>query len=218
MNLFSTFKEKLRASVTRQRKPGSPTEEILKAIDAADNWESLQFKLVDLRTVSRRRQQEVFERLEPLARKVEELLAAAKEAKFKVMRDNLLRQAETYMAQLEAEDNPAEVHSATCNMLTRVIQQVQRAGAMQESGVTAEAIDAIAAHVEEIVEGYEDATGAAEYLQADVVWKNPAEPDPKELESRLASVCVGETGTQPKAVDSEHAVAHLERRLYESER
>ena len=53
MDAFAKYKEQLRKMVGALRRPGNPSEEMLKAIDAADNWEGLEKRLVDLRTVSR---------------------------------------------------------------------------------------------------------------------------------------------------------------------
>lgn len=217
MEMFAKFKEQLQKAVHALRGPGNTAEEILKAVETADNWSELETKLLDLRTVSRRRQQEVFERLEPMAARVEELLAESKKTRIKVMRNNLLRQAEGYMEQLEAEDKPAEIHSATARMLTNILKQVQRAAAMQESTITAEAIDAIAARMEDIVEVYAEASEAARDLgQFDRV-QSPAAPSVEHIEKRLSNLFT--TEDEPGLTDSEpmpeETTSALEKRLYD---
>ena len=83
MDFFGNFKEALKRSLGKLKKKGDPSVELLKAIEASDNWEALEDQLVTLRTRSRKRQQDVLERLEPLAKRVEEKLAEAKGAKIR---------------------------------------------------------------------------------------------------------------------------------------
>jgi len=216
MDLFRKFTEALKQSVAAIRGPGDPAGELLEAIDKADNWQSLERKLAEQRCISRRRQQEVLESLDPLATKVEALLAQAKTARIKVVRENLLRQAEGYMHQLEAEDYPAEIHSANCRMLTQLIKQVQRAAAMQAAGVTADAVEGVAVQLEDIVENYESAAGAVSELEPATAAQRVAPPEAAAIASRLGAIHAAAEGARAPDPDRSTALRRLEARLYEA--
>lgn len=216
MDLFAKFKENLKKTLAAVKKPGDPAYELVKAIDAPDNWESLERLLVEHRTRARRRQQEVMERLEPLAQRVEETLAKAKETKVKVIRQNLMRQVESYMDELEAEDEPAKIHSSNARMLTNVIKQVQRARAMSERGIGADAIDAIATQLEEIVVDHETAMEAMDELDSAGEINTGKETSPAAIEERLAAIYdTGEDDQAAPAESSDDELDALEKRLLE---
>jgi hypothetical protein len=203
--------------VVGRGRPGDPSADIMAAIEQADNWETLENRVAGLRALSRKRQQEVMERLEPLAQRIESILAQAREAKVKIVRQNLLRQAEGYMQELEAEDEPAKIHAANCQMLTNIIKQVQRARAMSERGIDAEAVDLITTHLEEIVVTHETALEAAQELEAAGRIETPAEVSVASLQKRLSSVYdLGETEAAPQeSAQPDKSVQDLEKKLYE---
>lgn len=213
MTTFERFKRALKRTVSTLGQRVPPGEELAAAIDSADDWPTLERKLVDLRTRSRRRQQEVLERLQPLSDKVEQLLAEAKQARIRVIRDNLLRQAEGYMQQLEAEDQPAAVHGGNCALITNLLKQVRRAQAMEASGVTADAVEAIAAQFEDIVSEYEMVREAAHELDT---LEKPVEakaPEAAQIRARLGALTIdgdesGDTNEQPGLL------AAMEQKLY----
>lgn len=217
MDLFAKFKDTLKKSVAALKRKEDPARELMKAIEASDNWDTLEKRLIELRAVSRKRQQEVLVRLEPLAKQVESLIAQAKEAKVKVVRQNLLRQADGYMQQLEAEDEPAKIHSANCAMLTNIVKQVQRARAMGEGRVEADAIDLITTHLEEIVVSHEAAMEAAAELESAGRIEGPKEVSTASLEKRLSSIYeVEETPVRGAAAqDVEKDISDIEKKLYE---
>ena len=218
MDLFAKFKENLKQSLSGLKKRGDPSRELFDAVEAADNWETLKEHLAKLRALSRRRQQEVLERLEPLAERVEGLLAQAKEMKIKVMKQNLLRQAQGYMRELEAEDEPARIHSANCEMLTNIVKQVERARAMSERGIDEEAVDAIATRLEEIVVTHEATMEAAGELEAAGRITTPGEVSMDALQARLSAVYdtgkADEDETGPAAATREQ-IGDIEKELYE---
>lgn len=218
MDLFASFKLSLKKSVSALKGKDDPTAALLRAVDASDNWEGLEKRLIELRAVSRKRQQEVLERLEPLAKRVEGILAQAKEAKIKVMKQNLLRQAEGYVQELEAEDEPAKIHGANCQMLTNIIKQVRRARAMAERGVEAQAIDTITTRLEEIVVSHESALEAAAELDEAGAIATPASTSVSSLEKRLSAVYDAgedETAEAASAPDADQQTKALEKKLYE---
>jgi len=217
MDLFATFKETLKRSVGALKKQDDPAVALLEAISAADNWEGLERRLVELRAVGRKRQQEVLERLGPLAERIEGLLANAREAKVKVMRQNLLRQAEGFMQELESEDEPAKIHASNCAMLTNIIKQVRRARAMAERTIDADAIDSISTHLEEIVVAHESTLEAAGELEEAGQIATPGEVSVATIEKRLSAVY--DTGEAADAeLDTGEAgqdIEDLEKKLYE---
>ncbi|MFP4502231.1 MAG: hypothetical protein ACLFTT_14615 [Candidatus Hydrogenedentota bacterium] len=212
MTAFEHFKRTLARTVNHLRGPRQPGEELMAAIDSADDWHTLERKLGDLRTRARRRQQEVLERLQPLSDKVEQLLTEAKKARIRVVRDNLLRQAEGYMVQLEAEDQPAAVHGANVTLITNLLKRVQRAKAMAASGVTPDAVEAIAAQLEDIVGDYETVQEAARDLEEADVDPVSEAPQAGNIEARLGALTV-ETEAVPTP-EAESNVEALERKLY----
>ncbi|MCX7013246.1 MAG: hypothetical protein NTW86_11925 [Candidatus Sumerlaeota bacterium] len=218
MDLFASFKQSLKKSVSALKGKDDPTAALFKAVEASDNWEGLEKRLVELRAVSRKRQQEVLDRLEPLAKRVEGILAQAKDAKIKVMKQNLLRQAEGFVQELEAEDEPAKIHGANCQMLTNIIKQVRRARAMAERGVEAQAIDTITTRLEEIVVSHESAMEAATELDQAGEISTPVSTTASSLEKRLSAVYdLGDDDVQeePAAADSDEQTKALEKKLYE---
>lgn len=218
MDMFKKFKQTLRARLALLQKPEDPARDLLKAIEQADSWENLQKSLVALRTIGRRRQQEVFERLEPLAHQVESLLEQAKAARIKVLRDNLLRQADGYLQQLESEDGAAEVHGASCVLLTNILKQVQRAAAMEEAGVTADMVDAVASRLEEIVETYQTTSEAVQELDAAPsapIGRVPASVHSIAARLHAVSGAAAEQNIEP-VPEPVKSLKNLEARLYEA--
>jgi len=218
MDLFGTFKQSLKKSVSALKGKSDPSAALLQAVEASDNWESLERRLIELRAVSRKRQQEVLERLEPLAKRVEAILAQAKQAKIKVMKQNLLRQADGYVQELEAEDEPAKIHGSNCQMLTNIIKQVRRARAMAERGVDAQAVDTITTRLEEIVVSHESAMEAAAELDQAGEISTPGAASVSSIERRLSAVYeVGEDEEPEEAAgaDTDEQTRALEKKLYE---
>jgi hypothetical protein len=223
MDLFASFKETLKKSAALLKGRSDPVLELRDAIEASDNWDGLERRLMDLRAVSRKRQQEIVERLEPLAKQVEHLLARAREAKVKVLKQNLLRQAEGYMQQLEAEDEPAKIHSANCRMLTNLIKQAQRARAMIERGIEADAIDLITTRFEEVVVAHESTLEAAGELESAGRVEVPRDVSMASIEKRLSAVYetepTGDTLRQGVPEERDEApdqqLRDLENKLYE---
>ncbi|MBN2310097.1 MAG: hypothetical protein JXR94_14075 [Candidatus Hydrogenedentes bacterium] len=218
MEFFSKFKEALKGSVAKLRRPGDPSAELLKAVEAADNWDQLEQRLIELRALSRKRQQEVLERLQPLADQIEAKIAEAKAAKIKVIKENLLRQAQGYMKQLEAEDEPARIHSANNEMLTGLIKQVQRARAMTERGVEANAIDLITTRLEEIVVSQEEVFEAAAELEEAGRIAGTEDVSVEGLEQRLSAVYdTGAESSEPEPAkeQTDKGIRDLEKELYE---
>lgn len=218
MDVFGKFKEALKKSVGRLKGKDDPSLDLLKAIESSDNWEALEQHLVELRVRSRKRQQEVVDRLEPLAKRVEEKLAEAKKAKIKTIRENLLRQAQGYLHELEAEDEPAKIHSANCDLLTSIIKQVQRVSAMGDRVIEAENIDAISVRLEEIVETHDSAVDAAKELELAGQGSAAEGVDAGKIEQRLSSLYAddAEADASGEAAGSSSPEAEeLERKLYE---
>lgn len=215
MDLFKTFRETLKGKLRRAKKePAWP--ELLAALDTAQDWDVLEERLVGLRAVSRKRQQETLDRLEPLAKRVEEMVAQARETRIKVIKNNLLRQADGYMAELEAEDEPAKIHGANCAMLTNILKQVRRGKAMAERSIDAEAVDTITSHLEEIVVAHESTLEAmAELEQAGDIRQDEA-LRPEALEQRLAAIYEdGDTDEETMQAASATREKELVRKLYE---
>ncbi len=217
MDIFYRFKQALKEAARAARvRPESGLADLAQMIDYAADWESLDAQLVVLRARSRKRQQEVLERLEPLAKRVEALLEAARNAKIKVVRQNLLRQAEGFMRELESEDEAAKIHSANGRMLTELVKQVRRARAMGERGVDAEVIEAIAAHLEEAVVAQEGASDAAAELESAGAFDTGEEVSVAEVENRLSAVYTddGPNEQERSPVKGSEVVSDLENRLY----
>jgi hypothetical protein len=165
MDVFTRFKQSLKESIATKAGLRSTSAHLLATIEASEDWEALERRLVELRTLNRKRQQEALERMEPLARRIEGLLARARAAKLIVVRQSLQRQAEEYEQELESYDEPSKVYSANCRMLTELIKQIQRGRAMAERFVEADSIDAVAARLEEIVVTHEAAMDAVADLE-----------------------------------------------------
>jgi hypothetical protein len=219
MDLFASFKGTLKKSAALLKGRSDPVLELRNAIEASDNWDALERRLMDLRAISRKRQQEIVERLEPLAKQVEHLLTQAREAKVKVLKQNLLRQAEGYMQQLEAEDEPAKIHSANCRMLTNLIKQVQRARAMIERGIEADAIDLITTRFEEVVVAHESTLEAAGELESAARVEVPTDVSMASIEKRLSAVYETQPTEPPVEEERDEApdqqLQDLENKLYE---
>jgi len=219
MDFFASFKETLKKSAALLKGRSDPVLELRNAIEASDNWDALERRLMDLRAISRKRQQEIVERLEPLAKQVEHLLTQAREAKVKVLKQNLLRQAEGYMQQLEAEDEPAKIHSANCRMLTNLIKQVQRARAMIERGIEADAIDLITTRFEEVVVAHESTLEAAGELESAARVEVPTDVSMASIEKRLSAVYETQPTEPPVEEERDEApdqqLQDLENKLYE---
>ncbi len=189
MEPFAKFKNTLKRSVSALKGKSDPSVELLKAVETADNWDTLENRLVELRALSRKRQQEIVDGFGPLVERIEALLDKAKATKVKVIKQSILRQADGYIQELEVEDEPAKVHAANCKMLTNILKQVKRARAMTERGIEPESIDAIATHVEEIVVAYESTLESAGELEAAASESSvAADVDTSSLEKRMANV------------------------------
>lgn len=161
MEGFSGFKEALRRMVVGIQGPADTERELLRAIDEAEDWQKLEEHIENLRTLARRRQQESVENVEPLARKAEALLQQAKQTRISIVRKNLLRQAEGYLHEIEAIDEPARIYAANVRLLTDMLKHVRRAAAMREQGVSAATVDALTSRIEESVAAYEELADAA---------------------------------------------------------
>lgn len=211
MNPFESFKGALKKVFSRGKHRGGPTPNVIDALDAAADWDTLEEQLVAQRAISRKRQRDAVQRLAPLAARVEALVSQARASKVRVVRENMLRQAQGYMQELEAEDEPAGVHAANCAMLTRVLKQVRRAKAMAERGITAEAIEAVSSQLEEALVEQEAVLEAASDLERAGHEDVPGEAEPPDIERRLAAVLAPE---EPEE-ESSASVAEMEARLYE---
>lgn len=214
MERFTKFKEMLKSQLRSRREKAPQSLDLTEVLEQADNWDALESRLVELRARSRRRQQEVLERLEPLARRAEEILSKAKAANIKIVRQHLLRQAEGYLHELEMLDEPAKIHSANCKLLTNIIRQVQRAAAMEEPMVTASAVDALTSRLEEIVTDYEDAREAAEELDSAGVVREEEMPDAEAVEARLAGIMTVQSTAGELADPEEMEFSAIEQGLY----
>ncbi len=217
MDPFTKFKGALRKSLERVKGKTDPAIELMQAVEAAGDWKSLEEKLTVVRTINRKRQQEILERLEPLASRVEELLKQAKKERISVKKQNLLRQAEDGMRELEAEDEPAKIYSANSQAITNIITQVRRARAMSERGIETESIDALTVQLEEIVVGYDDAMEAARGMDEIAA---PAtgmkDTSVAQMEERLSAIIApvedDDSGVGDASPDA--GVSDLEKKLY----
>ncbi|MFO7976360.1 MAG: hypothetical protein R6V12_17195 [Candidatus Hydrogenedentota bacterium] len=219
MDFFKSFKNALKSTLNAVKTKDEPALRVIDALEAAGDWNSLEDRVIALRAVSRKRQQEVLECLAPLAQRIEELVQQARATKIRVVKQNLLRQAEGYMQELEAEDEPARIHGANCTMLTNILKQVRRAKAMAERGISEGAIDTIAAHLEEIVVEHQsvlDAVGDLESAGQDQI---PAEVQTVDIERRLQAVYGPEeeasSATETTTTENDISEKTLEAKLYE---
>ncbi len=219
MDLFKSFKNALTKTLSAMKTKDDPALRVIDALEAAEDWDSLEERVIALRAVSRKRQQEVLERLAPLAQRIEELVQQAKASKIRVVKQNLLRQAEGYMQELEAEDEPARIHGANGTMLTNILKQVRRAKAMAERGISDDAIDVIATHLEEIVVEHESVLDAVSELENAGEERAPVPVRTADIERRLSAVYgpeQEESGEEMAAVASPDITeAALEAKLYE---
>jgi len=219
MDLFRLFKNSLKRTLSAIKKQDDPALCVIDALEAAEDWDGLEERVIALRAVSRKRQQEALDRLAPLAQRIEELVQQAKGSKIRVVKQNLLRQADGYMQELEAEDEPARIHGANCTMLTNILKQVRRAKAMAERGISDDAIDVIATHLEEIVVEHESVLDAVSELENAGGERAPVPVRTADIERRLSAVYGPEqedSGEKMAAVASpEITEAALEAKLYE---
>lgn len=185
MDILETSKKAIRVSIEKLRKDPSLAE-IIQAVNTCGDWNALENRLYELRTISRKRQQEILDRLEPLAERVEEIISVAKKTKFKAKRQSLMRQADDLMRELESEEEPAKVYSANAQMLTKLIMQVRRARAMSDRGIDSEAIDQVAVNLDSIVVQYQDVVDATSDCEAAVEFGGElAAPEACDVEQRL---------------------------------
>lgn len=218
MDLFRLFKNSLKKTLSAIKKQDDPALRVIDALEAAEDWDGLEERVIALRAVSRKRQQEVLDRLAPLAQRIEELVQQAKGSKIRVVKQNLLRQAEGYMQELEAEDEPARIHGANGTMLTNILKQVRRAKAMAERGISDDAIDVIATHLEEIVVEHESAMAAVNELESAGQEQAPIQVRATDIERRLSVVygpADGESESDEAAEAQGISEAALESKLYE---
>jgi DNA-binding ferritin-like protein len=221
MSAFDTFREKLKAAVsTFEEKKGFGVE-LRKAIEASGDWGSLEQRLAEMRTISRKREQEVVERLESMAERAAALVNKAKSAKVKVVKQSLLRQAQGCMGELEAEDEAAKIASMNGQMLTKIIKQVKKGREMASAAVDAGAIDLIAAHVEESVAKYEESLEATRDLEESGEVDFGETASAEGLEARLSNLCAPEVRSREDDIASgtvseeDRALGELERQLFE---
>ena len=189
MDSFNAFKKLVARSVEKVRKRGESSERILAAVDGARDWDQLERALIEVRVLSRKRQQEVLARLAPLAEQAQAKLAEAKAARVRVLRDNLLRQAEGYLQQLEAEDEPARIHGNNTQLLTQLIKQVQRARALSDNGVHVGIVDGIGDRLEEVLVEHEEVADAAAELESIGRSEVRETAATESVERRITSLC-----------------------------
>lgn len=218
MDIFETLKKSIRVSIGKlQRDPS--LAEIIQAVNACGDWNVLENRLYELRTISRKRQQEILDRLEPLAERVEDIVAAAKKAKFKVKRQSMLRQADDLMRELESEEEPAKLYSANGQMLTKLIMQVRRARAMSDRGIDSETIDQVATNLDSIAVQYQDVLDATADCDAAVeLGSELTPPNASEMEQRLQRLYQNVADDDSPCIEDEKMDTQLqsiEQRLYE---